>query len=359
MGICFVYCTYTYYITLIKFCQYMSHSDIIELQAHDEKIMASIGRNLVRSLYDKPVTIGCIGSLGAGKTTCIRGLARGLGIEEPITSPSFALEQRYGNVLVHLDLYRLKQSEVAALLAESDDFPGVRVVEWFDQARGTTLIPDVILTIEEREQGGRCVRIEFKDAAIPDTQQIEEWYKEVAIQTHIQEHMGAVTHIADATARHLLLRNIPVRAKALHAAARCHDLLRYVDFDSWDGNSIGPAPSPEARIIWSRMRETYGRPHEAAAEQFLRKKGCSIIGRIVGAHRGDIALQPLDATIEQLALAYADKRTSFQHIVSLQERFEDLARRYDGGALSEQRAAIQRGMMAVEAWLFPDGNVPL
>lgn len=51
------------------------------------------------------------GDLGAGKTCLVQGLAAGLGISEPITSPTFALAQHYvlaGGGLVHLDLYRLE-----------------------------------------------------------------------------------------------------------------------------------------------------------------------------------------------------------------------------------------------------------
>ena len=52
------------------------------------------------------------GPLGAGKTSLVQGLAEGLGITEPITSPTFALAQHYPQgepQLVHLDLYRLEQ----------------------------------------------------------------------------------------------------------------------------------------------------------------------------------------------------------------------------------------------------------
>ena len=52
------------------------------------------------------------GPLGAGKTSLVQGLAAGLGITEPITSPTFALAQHYPQgepQLVHLDLYRLEQ----------------------------------------------------------------------------------------------------------------------------------------------------------------------------------------------------------------------------------------------------------
>jgi tRNA threonylcarbamoyladenosine biosynthesis protein TsaE len=60
------------------------------------------------------------GDLGAGKTCLVQGLALGLGIEEPITSPTFALAQHYQGsadgrptALIHLDLYRLEQPGAA------------------------------------------------------------------------------------------------------------------------------------------------------------------------------------------------------------------------------------------------------
>ncbi|MFZ4804362.1 MAG: tRNA (adenosine(37)-N6)-threonylcarbamoyltransferase complex ATPase subunit type 1 TsaE [Synechococcus lacustris] len=66
------------------------------------------------------------GGLGAGKTCLVQGLAAGLGLTEPVTSPTFALAQHYGlapgpggsssgadPLLIHLDLYRLEQAAAA------------------------------------------------------------------------------------------------------------------------------------------------------------------------------------------------------------------------------------------------------
>ena len=53
------------------------------------------------------------GEVGAGKTTLIRGACRALGIEEPVTSPTFTIGQRYGGgrlPVSHLDLYRLRET---------------------------------------------------------------------------------------------------------------------------------------------------------------------------------------------------------------------------------------------------------
>jgi tRNA threonylcarbamoyladenosine biosynthesis protein TsaE len=82
------------------------------------------------------------GTLGAGKTSLVQGIAAALGIEEPITSPSFALAQHYGGrcngrstALVHLDLYRLEQPAAAEELfaqeeEEAQALGALLAVEW-------------------------------------------------------------------------------------------------------------------------------------------------------------------------------------------------------------------------------------
>ena len=79
------------------------------------------------------------GGLGAGKTTFVQGLARGLGVTEPVTSPSFTLVRRYQGrlVLVHADLYRLDRvHEVLDLgIDELAGDDGVVAVEWGEVAR--------------------------------------------------------------------------------------------------------------------------------------------------------------------------------------------------------------------------------
>jgi tRNA threonylcarbamoyladenosine biosynthesis protein TsaE len=83
------------------------------------------------------------GDLGAGKTCLVQGLAEGLGITEPITSPTFALAHHYrgevepslSTALVHLDLYRLEQPAAAAeLFAQEEEearaLGAILAVEW-------------------------------------------------------------------------------------------------------------------------------------------------------------------------------------------------------------------------------------
>ncbi|MCB9402696.1 MAG: tRNA (adenosine(37)-N6)-threonylcarbamoyltransferase complex ATPase subunit type 1 TsaE [Microthrixaceae bacterium] len=77
-----------------------------------------------------------VGDLGAGKTAFTQGFGRGLGIDEQITSPTFALVRSYtGRLdLYHLDVYRLEQvSEALDLgLSELLDDGSVTVIEWGD-----------------------------------------------------------------------------------------------------------------------------------------------------------------------------------------------------------------------------------
>ncbi|MBG1261116.1 tRNA (adenosine(37)-N6)-threonylcarbamoyltransferase complex ATPase subunit type 1 TsaE [Nostoc commune] len=81
------------------------------------------------------------GDLGAGKTTLVQGIGKGLGIAEPIVSPTFTLINEYteGRLpLYHLDLYRLEPQEVAALNLESywegiEVIPGIVAIEWAER----------------------------------------------------------------------------------------------------------------------------------------------------------------------------------------------------------------------------------
>jgi tRNA threonylcarbamoyladenosine biosynthesis protein TsaE len=85
------------------------------------------------------------GELGAGKTTFVRGVARGVGSSTPVASPTFQLVRVYtGRVqLAHVDLYRVENSsEFVDLGLEELLDQGAVVVEWGDrlEAAGTALI---------------------------------------------------------------------------------------------------------------------------------------------------------------------------------------------------------------------------
>lgn len=80
------------------------------------------------------------GSLGAGKTVLVQGIAAGLGVVDPVTSPTFALIHEHHGTdlrLLHADAWRLGSSEEAVALAlaeEVDDGATALVVEWGEVA---------------------------------------------------------------------------------------------------------------------------------------------------------------------------------------------------------------------------------
>ena len=92
-----------------------------------------------------------VGGLGAGKTTFAQGFARGLGIEGPVTSPTFTLVRQYPcrgvvNHLVHADVYRLDSLGQVADLALPELVDGaVALVEWGDAA--APVLGDDTLTV--------------------------------------------------------------------------------------------------------------------------------------------------------------------------------------------------------------------
>lgn len=76
-----------------------------------------------------------VGDLGAGKTAFTQGMCRALGVDEPVTSPTFTLANRYCGRLVvnHLDVYRIEalaEAEDLALVELLDD--GLTLIEWGD-----------------------------------------------------------------------------------------------------------------------------------------------------------------------------------------------------------------------------------
>jgi tRNA threonylcarbamoyladenosine biosynthesis protein TsaE len=103
------------------------------------------------------------GDVGAGKTTLIRGACRALGVEGPVTSPTFTIGRRYaGRVPVsHLDLYRLSdlEREDPALLEDYLDPGSVGFVEWPAVAE-PELAGRTALEVRIEHRGGDRRRIE-------------------------------------------------------------------------------------------------------------------------------------------------------------------------------------------------------
>ena len=112
-------------------------TDALKFFSPDEDFTRAFARELAGRLRAGDV-LGLVGDLGAGKTTFVQGLARGLGLPEDayVTSPTFALLNLYPTTppLAHFDLYRLGDADEARELG-FDEYAGgeaVVVAEWFD-----------------------------------------------------------------------------------------------------------------------------------------------------------------------------------------------------------------------------------
>lgn len=127
-------------------------TDKREIITSSEEETEAVGRELAQSLPPGSSVL-LRGNLGAGKTVFSRGFARGLGITEPVSSPTYTIVQEYelpaGGRLYHLDLYRI--SDVNAALAFGvdeflDDPRGISLIEWPDRISG--ILPENAICVD-------------------------------------------------------------------------------------------------------------------------------------------------------------------------------------------------------------------
>ena len=106
----------------------------------------AFGRKMALRLPKKAV-LALSGNLGAGKTTFVQGLAEGLGITEPIQSPTFVLLNIYDG-LFHFDLYRIKNSSHFVSLGFDEYFSteGICAIEWPERIE--ELLPPTAIRID-------------------------------------------------------------------------------------------------------------------------------------------------------------------------------------------------------------------
>ena len=124
-----------------------------------EKIGAALGR-----LLQPGAVIAFEGDLGAGKTAFTRGLAKGLGSSDPVTSPTYTIVNEYlgGRLpLFHFDMYRLRSAEDLWDIGWDDylDRGGVCAVEWSENVRSALEDP-IFVRIEKTGEDSRSITIE-------------------------------------------------------------------------------------------------------------------------------------------------------------------------------------------------------
>lgn len=104
------------------------------------------------------------GDLASGKTTLTKAAARHLDIDEPVTSPTFSLQQRYGDQMFHYDIYNHGIEHFLALgLLEELEKPGYHFIEWGDETLVELMqaadLPHIVIEIEKCAPDARCYKV--------------------------------------------------------------------------------------------------------------------------------------------------------------------------------------------------------
>lgn len=130
-------------------------SSLADINEAAKKFIDNMGDSRVFAFY---------GKMGAGKTTFIKAICEQLGVDDVITSPTFAIVNEYqssttGDSIYHFDFYRIKKLDEVYDMGYEDYFYGGSLcfLEWPELIE--ELLPEdaVKVTIEETEDGGRLV----------------------------------------------------------------------------------------------------------------------------------------------------------------------------------------------------------
>lgn len=146
-----------------------------ELLSRSALLLQTMGE-LLGSLLKGGDVLVLSGGLGAGKTTFTQGIARGMSIKTPVTSPTFSLIHVYEGPqfnLVHCDFYRLKSVQEVENIGFLDYLTrsNAVVVEWGEEYLELMPKDSIHISIEQVPEG-RLLKISSKDSAI------EQWVKQ-------------------------------------------------------------------------------------------------------------------------------------------------------------------------------------
>ncbi|MDP3064460.1 MAG: tRNA (adenosine(37)-N6)-threonylcarbamoyltransferase complex ATPase subunit type 1 TsaE [Chloroflexota bacterium] len=137
----------------------------LDLLSHSPEETRRLGARLGRLARPGDVLL-LVGELGAGKTCLTQGIARGLGVRENASSPSFVIMKEYHGrlALYHIDLYRLERLQEVADLGLDDYLygSGVCVVEWADRAPEQFPVQHLLVRMQYVSERERSIHIEAR-----------------------------------------------------------------------------------------------------------------------------------------------------------------------------------------------------
>ena len=139
----------------------MATQHVTKLNTSSAEATESLGEMLGKRLRGGEV-IELASDLGGGKTTFVRGLARGFGSPDRVASPTFTLSREYNageRKIVHFDLYRLSEAGIVAseFLEEALDPSIIVVVEWADVVADILPANRLTVTLSPTSENGRSI----------------------------------------------------------------------------------------------------------------------------------------------------------------------------------------------------------
>lgn len=141
----------------------------IKVVSNDEKTTMEIASRYAKSIKS-PCVISLVGDLGAGKTTFAKGFAKGFGVKDTITSPTYTIMNEYMGEkmpLYHFDMYRLQGVEEAEAVGFGEYFDlkqlkGVVLVEWASNVEGLLPALHVEISFKKLTEQKREISITVK-----------------------------------------------------------------------------------------------------------------------------------------------------------------------------------------------------
>ncbi len=145
-----------------------SYKENMQLKINDISEINNVAKQFVSQIGDANV-FAFYGAMGAGKTTFIKAVCEELGVQETITSPTFAIINEYkdsgGNSIYHFDFYRINKLEEAFDFGYEDYFYSGNLcfIEWPELVE--SLLPDntVKVYITETDNGTRTIETKNLD----------------------------------------------------------------------------------------------------------------------------------------------------------------------------------------------------
>ena len=139
----------------------------MEFRISSLETIDAVAQEFVREAMQEDTVFAFRGGMGAGKTTFIKALCGALGVEEVVTSPTFAIVNEYrsettGELIYHFDFYRIKKLDEAYDMGCEDYFysGAVCFIEWPEMVEDLLPGNTVWVDIKEEADGTRSVVIE-------------------------------------------------------------------------------------------------------------------------------------------------------------------------------------------------------